>query len=80
MAHSYNLIISMSSTNLDNARTCLLCQPCINNDFPNLQLTFRTCCVGSGTCFHLPFSAETFMYSNMKTIQRSYHRGNKLRT
>lgn len=80
MAQSYNLIISMPSTNLDNARTYLLCQLCINNDFSNVQLTFRTCCVGSGTCFHLPFSAETFMYSNMQTIQCSYHRGNELQT
>lgn len=78
MAHPYNLIVSMLSTNVDNARACLLCQACISNDFPNLQLTFRRCCVGFGTHFHLPFAAETFMYSNMQTIQGSYHRGNKL--
>lgn len=78
MAHPYNLIISMLSTNLDNARTYLLCQACISNDFPYLQLTFRGGCVGFGTHFHLPFAAETFMYSNMQTIQGSYCGGDKL--
>lgn len=51
MAHPYNLIISMLYTNPDNARTYLLCQAWISNDFPNLQLTFRSCCVGFGTYF-----------------------------
>lgn len=78
MAHPYNLIISMLSTNLDNTRTYLLCQACISNDFPNPQSTFRRYCVGFGIHFHLPFAAETFMYSNMQTIEGSYHGGDKL--
>jgi len=75
MAHPYNLITSMLSTNLDNARTYLFCQACTSNDFRNLQLTFRRGCMTFCTLFHLPFAAETFMYSNMQTVQGSYHGG-----
>lgn len=70
MAHPHNLIISVLSTNLCNAKTYQLCEACISNDFPNPQLTFRRYCLRVG--IHVSSTIccrSTFMYNNVQTTQ-----------
>lgn len=70
MAHPHNLIISMLSTNLCNAKTYQLCEACISNDFPNPQLTFRRYCLRVGIHVSPTICCRsTFMYNNVQTTQ-----------